>query len=212
MPRGTAQAYLTTDTAILPTLGPLYPALSPDEPAWGILYLAVSISVHGACQVNQATEPRAVTILGGTKGLAGSWPGTRLPGCFRAAGAGCWRALSWMPVKFGCTTYWGGAYMMLFRNRFCGASFLVGQGRGCSTMLPDLDVNPGTGYLDAAAPPLSPPPRAHRRPPPKECVDGHAVFAHPEIMQKSRLQQAEHGQNENLGEEICGRVCGHSRD
>ena len=113
---------------------------------------------------------------GGYEG-AGSWPGTRLPGCFRAAGAGCWRALSWTPVKFGCTTYWGGAYMMLFRNRFCGASFLVGQGRGCSTMLPDLDVNPGTGYLDAAAPPLSPPPRAHRRPPSKECVDGRAVFA-----------------------------------
>ena len=45
---------------------------------------------------------------------------------------------------------------MLFRNRFCGASFLVGQGRGWSTILPDLDVNPGTVYLDAA-PPLSPP-------------------------------------------------------
>ncbi len=44
---------------------------------------------------------------------------------------------------------------MLFRNKFCGASFLVGQGRGCNTILPDLDVNPGTGYLDAA-PPLSP--------------------------------------------------------
>ena len=45
---------------------------------------------------------------------------------------------------------------MLFRNRFCGASFLVGQGRGCSTMLPDLDVNPGTEYLDASPPPLPP--------------------------------------------------------
>ena len=45
---------------------------------------------------------------------------------------------------------------MLFRNRFCGASFLVGQGRGWSTILPGLDVNPGTVYLDAAPPPLPP--------------------------------------------------------
>ena len=35
---------------------------------------------------------------------------------------------------------------------------MVGQGRGCNTILPDLDVNPGTVYLDAA-PPLSPPPQ-----------------------------------------------------
>ena len=45
---------------------------------------------------------------------------------------------------------------MLFRNRFCGASFLVGQGRGWSTIFPDLDVNPGTVYLNAAPPPLPP--------------------------------------------------------
>ena len=43
--------------------------------------------------------------------------------------------------------------MMLFRNKLCGASFLVGQGRGCNTMLSGLDVNPGMRYLDAAPPP-----------------------------------------------------------
>ena len=52
----------------------LYPALSLNEPAWGILYLFPS----GRVLMNQVTEPRAVTILGGMKGLApGQGPGCR---------------------------------------------------------------------------------------------------------------------------------------
>ena len=75
MPRGTARTHLTTDAAILPTvLRGLYPALSPDEPAWGILYLFPSQWFR----VNQETDPRAVTVLGGMKGLApGQGPGCR---------------------------------------------------------------------------------------------------------------------------------------
>ena len=45
---------------------------------------------------------------------------------------------------------------MLYRTKFCGASFRVGQGLGRDTKLADLNVNPGTVYLDAAPPPLPP--------------------------------------------------------
>ena len=38
-------------------------------------------------------------------------------------------------------------------------------------------------------PPLSAPPRAHRQPPSKECVDGRAVFAHPKITRKRSLRK-----------------------
>ena len=55
----------------------LYPALSPDEPAWGIPYLFPSRWFR----VNKATEIRAVTVLGGMKGLA---PGQG-PGCQAAS-------------------------------------------------------------------------------------------------------------------------------
>ena len=52
----------------------LYPALSPDEPAWGIPYLFPSRWFR----VNKATVNWAVTILGGMKGLApGQGPGCR---------------------------------------------------------------------------------------------------------------------------------------
>ena len=75
MPRGTARTRPTTDAAILPTpWHGLYPALSPDEPAWGIPYLFPS----GRVLMNQATEPRAVRVLRGMKGLArGQGPGRR---------------------------------------------------------------------------------------------------------------------------------------
>ena len=52
----------------------LYPACCPNEPAWGILYLFPSRWFR----VNQATETRAVRVLGGMKGLApGQGPGCR---------------------------------------------------------------------------------------------------------------------------------------
>ena len=74
MPRGTARTHLTTDAAMLPTPRGLYPALSPDEPAWGIPYLFPS----GRVLMNQATENRAVRVLRGMKGLArGQGPGCR---------------------------------------------------------------------------------------------------------------------------------------
>ena len=51
-----------------------YPALSLDEPAWGIPHLFPS----GWVRMNQGTENRAVRVLGGTKGLApGQGPGCR---------------------------------------------------------------------------------------------------------------------------------------
>ena len=52
----------------------LYPALSPDEPAWGIPYLFPS----GRVLMNQTTESWVVRVPGGTRGLApGQWPGMR---------------------------------------------------------------------------------------------------------------------------------------
>ena len=54
--------------------------------------------------------------------------------------------------------------------------------------------------------PLSPPPRAHRRPPSKECVDGRAVFAHPEITRKRGLRKLGHGQAKFGGFEMCGQA------
>jgi len=73
MPRGTAQAYLTTDTAILPTPGPL-PSIEPGrEPAWGIPHLFPS----GWVRMNQGTGPWVVRVPGGGRGLApGQRPGT----------------------------------------------------------------------------------------------------------------------------------------
>jgi hypothetical protein len=92
------------------------------------------------------------------------------------------------PGKIFCTASCGSTYLNLYRSKIGGPSFWVGQSRHSNTKLADLNVNPCTWYLDAA-PPLSPPPRAHRQPPSKECVDGRTVFAHPEITQKHSLRK-----------------------
>ena len=120
MPRGTTPAHPTTNAAVLPTPRPL-PSMLPKRTHMGdTVSISFSLVSGEPSDWNSGGEG-----TGGYEG-AGSWPGTRPPGWFIAAGAGCWCVLSWTPVKFCCATYWGGTNLMLFRNKFCGASFRVG--------------------------------------------------------------------------------------
>ena len=74
MPRGTIPRPTRPPTQRCSLLRGLYPACCPSEPAWGIPYLFPSRWFR----VNQATETRAVRVLGGMKGLApGQGPGCR---------------------------------------------------------------------------------------------------------------------------------------
>ena len=64
------------------------------------------------------------------------------------------------------------------------------------------------GIWTQLPPSSSLPPRAHWQPLSKECVDGHAVFAHPEITQKRSLQKpAMAKQNSGASNYVVRCVC-----
>ena len=61
MPRGTSQAYLTTDAAILPTPPPL-PSIEPGRARMGN---TPPVSFWMGSDMNQGTDPRVVRVPGG---------------------------------------------------------------------------------------------------------------------------------------------------